>query len=174
MDSRRMTELAAEFMPLDRRRRLGDPPLGAVERERWEALRDELAHEFGYPLPVGPTRPARHLRVPVSLDVRLGDGEPASLENLSEGGLFVCCGRPLAPGTPLTVTIESERLEQRLVLEVSVVHSRPVANRDGPAGFGALLSGLDPEQHAALASLVEAELVAAVSESGRAARRESA
>jgi hypothetical protein len=159
-----MAELAAEFVPLDRRRRLGDPPLGAAERDRWSFLRDALAHEFGYPLPVGPSRPARHLRVPARLEVRLGaGGERATLENLSEGGLFVCCRRPLAPGTPLEITIESERLEQTLELEVLVVHSRPIANHDGPAGFGALLEGLEPDQHAALADLVEAELAAAVS-----------
>jgi len=159
-----MAELAAEFVPLDRRRRLGDPPLRVVERERWAQLRDQLAHEFGYPLPVGPSRPARHLRVPARLEVRLGaDGELATLENLSEGGMFVCCVRPLAPGTPLRVTIQSEQLEQVLELEVVVVHSRAVANRDGPAGFGVLLESVAPEQHAALADLVEAELVAAVS-----------
>lgn len=42
------------------------------------------------------------------------------------------------------------------------MHSRPFANRDGPAGFGALLEGLKPDQHDALADLVEAELAAAV------------
>jgi hypothetical protein len=162
-DHRRLAEIAAEFVPLDRRRREGDPPLKAVERERWAELRDHLAHEFGYPLPIGPLRAARHLRVPARLKVRLGvEGELATLENLSEGGLFVCCARPLSPGMALSVSIDSDLLDEPLQLDAVVVHSREVANRDGPAGFGALLEGLAPDDHRALADLVEAELAAAV------------
>jgi Tfp pilus assembly protein PilZ len=158
-----MAELAAEFVPLDRRRRLGDPPLGAAERERWADLRDRLAHEFGYPLPIGPSRPARHLRVPAGLKVRIGaEGEVATLENLSEGGLFVCCQRPLTPGTALRISIESELLDEPLEVDALVVHSRTVANRDGPAGFGALLTGLAPEDAQAIGDLVEGELTSAV------------
>ena len=73
----------------------------------------------------------------------------------------MCCGRPLAPGTPLRISIESELLEEPLEVEVRVVHSRSVANRDGPAGFGALLQSLDGADYRAITDLVEAALASA-------------
>jgi Tfp pilus assembly protein PilZ len=158
-----MAELAAEFVPLDRRRRDGDPPLGAGEQERWAELRDQLAYEFGDALPVGPIRPARHLRVPARLDARIGpQGEVVALENLSEGGVFVCCKRPLAPGTRFRLEIQSPLLDEPLDVDAMVVHCREFANRDGPAGFGALFPDPGRDQRRALADLVEAELASAV------------
>jgi len=163
VDIGRMAELAAEFVPLDRRRRDGEPPLGAGEQARWAELRDLLAYEFGEALPVGPTRPPRHLRVPVRLQARIGaGGEGVALENLSEGGVFVCCKRPLAPGVRLQLAIESSLLDAPLRIEAVVVHSRDHANRNGPAGFGAFFPDASPEQRRALADLVEAELAAAL------------
>jgi uncharacterized protein (TIGR02266 family) len=159
MGNRRIAELVAEFVPLNRRRVQGNPHLSVLELERWSELRDLIAYEFGHSPPLSPARQPRHLRVPTHLKVRYdADGQQAaSVENLSEGGLFVRCSEPLAPGTPLCLELESGASEA-LSLEAVVVHSREYENLDGPAGFGVEFQNVEAEEHLLLLRLIESAL----------------
>ncbi len=160
MGSRRIAELVAEFVPLNRRRVRGEPSLSVLELERWSELRDHLAYEFGHASPIGATKQPRHLRVPTHLKARYGgdDEHSGTLENLSEGGLFVRCCEPLAAGTPLRLEIEGEGGEPPLCLEAVVVHCRELDNLDGPAGFGVEFRNLELEDQAALTALIDGAL----------------
>jgi uncharacterized protein (TIGR02266 family) len=160
MGNRRIAELVSEFVPLNRRRVQGDPPLSVLELERWSELRDLLAYEFGHTPPVGPARQPRHLRVPTHLKVVYqGDGQvSASIENLSEGGMFVRCSEPLSPGTPLRLEIDGGGGSPPLRLDAVVVHSRDMENMDGPAGFGVEFQQVEAEEHAELVRLIESAL----------------
>ena len=59
MGNQQIAELVTEFVPLNRRRIHGDPPLSVLELERWSELRDQLAYEFGHAPPVGPASTIR-------------------------------------------------------------------------------------------------------------------
>ncbi len=163
MGNRRLAELAAEFTALNRRRVEGDPPLSVLELDRWSELRDLLSFEFGHPAPVGPDKHPRHLRVPTHLKVRYGpNGEhAAAMINLSEGGLFVACVEPLAPGTPLRLEIEGESTPTPLRLEAEVIHAREKSTLDGPCGFGVAFRNVEAEEQAQLCSLIDHSLNAA-------------
>jgi uncharacterized protein (TIGR02266 family) len=165
MGNRRIAELVSEFLPLNRRRVQGDPPLSVLELERWSELRDLLAYEFGHAPPVGPARQPRHLRVPTHLKVCYDSGgqQSASVENLSEGGLFVRCSEPLAPGTPLRLDIECGS-GRSLQLDAVVVHSREYDNLDGPAGFGVEFQDVEAEEHLQILRLIESALSGASAE----------
>lgn len=165
MGNQRIADLVAEFVPLNRRRVQGDPPLSVLELERWSELRDQLAYEFGHAPPVGPAKQPRHLRVPTHLKVRYGGGaeHAASVENLSEGGLFVRCSEPLAPGTPLCLELESDT-EPLLRLDAEVVHSREYDNLDGPAGFGVAFQDMDADVREGIVRLIEGALAQAAAD----------
>ena len=159
MGNRRLAELITEFVPLNRRRVDGDPPLTVLELERWSEVRDQLAYEFGHAPPIGAIKQPRNLRVPTHLKVRYGN-EPeqsATIENLSEGGLFVRCQEVLPPGAPLRLELELEG-EPPLRLEAVVVHGRDFDNLDGPAGFGLEFQDVEPDDHAALTRMLEGAL----------------
>lgn len=162
MSNRRIAELVSEFVPLNRRRVQGNPPLSVLELERWSELRDLLAYEFGHTPPLGPARQPRHLRVPTHLKVLYeGAGrQSASVENLSEGGLFVRCSEPLAPGTPLHLQLECGGAAP-LQLDAVVVHSRDYENLDGPAGFGVEFRDVEAEEHAEILRIIESALASA-------------
>jgi uncharacterized protein (TIGR02266 family) len=162
MGNLRIAELVSEFVPLNRRRVQGDPPLTVLELERWSELRGHLAYEFGHQPPIGPVKQPRHLRVPSHLKVRYhSDGQQAaSVENLSEGGLFVRCSEPLAPGTPLRLELEG-RDGRPIPLDAVVVHSRDFENLDGPAGFGVEFQDVEAEEHLQLLAVIEAALSSA-------------
>lgn len=159
METRRIAELVEAFTPLNRRRVHGDPPLDVHELERWSELRDQIAFEFGHAPPVGPAPQPQTLRVPTHLKVRYGpDGQHAgTLENLSEGGLFVRCSSPLSPGTPLRLEIDGSD-GPPLQLQAEVIHVREGENRDGAAGFGVAFRHVTPVQRVALLRLVEGVL----------------
>ena len=165
MGNRRIAELVAEFVPLNRRRVQGNPPLSVLELERWSELRDLIAYEFGHTPPIGPARQPRHLRVPTHLKVRYdAEGhQAASIENLSEGGLFVRCSEPLSPGTPLHLEIEGGAAGT-VTLEAVVVHSRDLENLDGPAGFGVEFQNVEAEEHLRILRLIETALASASDE----------
>lgn len=155
MDTVRVAELVAEFVPLNRRRVSGDPPLSVPELQRWSELRDLLAYSFGHkpPLKEDSERP---LRVPTQLKVRYGkEGATAILRNLSEGGLFVESQRPLDPGAPLQLELDPGDGETAIVLEGVVVWCREIPNLDGPAGFGVRFRNLEAEEFAALLRVIE-------------------
>jgi hypothetical protein len=103
--------LVEEFLPLNRRRTRGDPPLSIAELERWMELRSILERALaGKPPVADQRRPMRRtLRVPTHLKVRFTRGstiDVSSTKEISEGGLFLTTRRPLAPGTPLHLEIE--------------------------------------------------------------------
>jgi len=155
----RVAELVAEFVPLNRRRLSGNPPLSVLDLQRWSELRDLLAWEFGHQPPVrdGVERP---LRVPSHLKVTYGDaGEnAATLKNLSEGGLFIQTPTPLSPGTPLQLQIDPGDGSPPLDLRAVVVWQRDMPNRDGPAGFGVEFRDLEADVLPGLVRLIEREL----------------
>jgi uncharacterized protein (TIGR02266 family) len=165
MGNRRLAELAGEFVALNRRRVEGDPPLSVNDLERWSELRDLLSFEFGHAKPVGPDKHPRHLRVPTHLKVRYGpNGEhAAALINLSEGGLFVACVEPLAPGTPLRLEIEGEMSPTPLRLEAEVIHARATSSSDGPSGFGVEFRNVEADQHDHIRAFIDNTLSSASS-----------
>lgn len=160
MDNRRIAALAHEFVALNRRRTQGDPPLSIAELERWSELRESLSLEFGHTRPIGPETQPRHLRVPTHLKVRYGERPEcaATLANVSEGGLFVICGEPLAPGTPLCLEIDDADSQEPVQLSGEVIHARPAATTEGPAGFGVEFHDIEVEDHARLCGLIERSL----------------
>jgi uncharacterized protein (TIGR02266 family) len=159
MGNQRLAELVTEFVPLNRRRVHGDPALSVLELDRWSELRDHLAYEFGHAPPIGATKQPRNLRVPTHLKVRYGreSEQSATVENLSEGGIFVRCQEPLALGTPLRLELEAEGAPP-LRLQAIVVHGREFDNLDGPAGFGLAFQEVEPDEHAVLTRILEGVL----------------
>jgi uncharacterized protein (TIGR02266 family) len=155
--------LVEEFLPLNRRRTRGDPPLTIAELERWMELRWRLEHALAENPPTGdhgrPTR--RTLRVPTHLKVRATRGstiEISSSRDLSEGGLFLVTRRPLAPGTPLHLEIEGRDRGVPIELEGTVAWVRGTDDENGPAGMGIRFDYPDPEKQAAISALVERAL----------------
>ena len=159
MPNQRIAELVSEFIPLNRRRVNGNPSLSVLEVERWSDLRDHLAYEFGDTPPIGAASQPRPLRVPTQVKVRYGTetAESTTIENLSEGGGFVRCAKPLAPEASLQLELEAEG-ELPLRLSGLVIHARELDNLDGPAGFGVAFQDLQVEDHVALLRLIDAAL----------------
>jgi len=161
--SSELPALVAEFVPLNRRRTQGAPPLSVPELERWTELREFLEYHFGSANPpLGGTR-RRSLRVPTQLKVRtsIGGGETASLHDLSEAGAFVESARPLDPDTPLRLEIDPGSGATPLRLAAVVKWVRELPNMDGPAGMGIEFADVEDGDFAALTELVESALVAA-------------
>ncbi|MDH5566403.1 MAG: PilZ domain-containing protein [Myxococcales bacterium] len=158
MNHSRLSQLVAEFVPLNRRRIAGDPPLALLELERWRELRDLLAYEFGHKPPVrGETE--RPLRVPTHLKVRYGESHAeAVLSNLSEGGVFVRSEAPLAIGTPLRLQIEPDDADACIDVDAVVTWFREIENLDGPAGFGVSFQNLGAAEAVAIGQLIERAL----------------
>ena len=153
--SDRISPLVAEFLPLNRRKVQGNPPLSVLELQRWGELSEYLAYELGDPAPVGGKE--RPLRVPTHLKVRFGEGT-GELGNVSEGGLFIESERPLAHGTPIQLELEPASGQPSFSLAATVVWSREIATRDGPAGFGVRFEDLGADEYELLMLLIEDEL----------------
>jgi uncharacterized protein (TIGR02266 family) len=155
VDHAKLSQLVSEFVPLNRRRLAGDPPLTLVELQRWEELRDLLAYEFGHkpPLGAGVERP---LRVPTHLKVRYGpEGEEGVVHNFSEGGVFIQSERPLALGTPLRLAIDPGDGDTCLELDAVVMWVREFANMDGPTGFGVAFQNVGAAETVAIGERIE-------------------
>ncbi len=159
--------LVEEFLPLNRRRTRGDPPLTIAELERWMELRWRLEHALAEKTPTDdhgrPTR--RTLRVPTHLKVRATRGsavEVISSRNISEGGLFLVTRRPLAPGTPLHLEIEGRDGSAPIEVEGTVTWVRGADGEKGPAGMGVRFDHPDPEKRDAITALVERALTRAL------------
>ena len=157
----RVAALVQEFLPLNRRKVQGDPPLSVLELQRWSELTELLAFELGDSTPLGGDD--RSLRVPTHLKVRYGDGM-GELRNLSEGGLFIECERPLAHGTPIQLELEPSDGGKPISLSGTVVWSRELATLDGPTGFGVRFEDLEADEYELLMLLIEDELSHAASE----------
>lgn len=156
MAEERLAEYVAEFQPLNRRRVNGNPALSVLELQRWSELRELLEYALGHQPPIGAKE--RALRVPTHLKVRYGAGESGPVLNLSEGGLFVECETPLAPGSPLHLEIETGDAGAALQLDAEVAWNRELPTLDGPAGFGVAFKDLEAEEYAAVAALVDGVL----------------
>lgn len=159
--------LVEEFLPLNRRRTRGDPPLTIAELERWMELRWRLEHALADRPPTGdhgrPTR--RTLRAPTHLKVRATRGstiEVVSSRNISEGGLFLVTRRPLAPGTPLHLEIDGGDGSAPIEVEGTVTWVRGADYEKGPTGMGIRFDHPDPEKQAAITALVERALIRAL------------
>ncbi len=155
--------LVEEFLPLNRRRTRGDPPLTIAELERWMELRCLLEHALAGKSPIDDQgRPMRRtLRVPTHLKVRFTRGstiDVSSTQEISEGGLFLITRRPLAPGTPLHLEIDDGDLEAPIEVEGTVTWFRRTDDEDGPAGMGIRFDHPDEEKQAAIGTLVERAL----------------
>jgi uncharacterized protein (TIGR02266 family) len=155
--------LVQEFLPLNRRRTRGDPPLTIAELERWMELRWRLEHALAGKTPIddqdGPMR--RTLRVPTHLKVRFTRGSTidiSSTQEISEGGLFLITRRPLAPGTPLHLEINAGDLDAPIEVEGTVTWVRSRDDGSGPTGMGIRFNFPDQEKQAAITTLVERTL----------------
>ncbi len=155
--------LVEEFLPLNRRRTRGDPPLTIAELERWMELRWLLAVVLAGKSPIDDQgRPMRRtLRVPTHLKVRFTCGSTidiTSTQEISEGGLFLITRRPLAPGTPLHLEINLGDLGAPIAVEGTVAWIRRTDDGNGPAGMGIRFDHPDQEKQAAIGALVERAL----------------
>lgn len=162
-DGSQRSALVAEYVPLNRRRTRGGPPLSVSELERWSELREFLEYQFGSANPpLGGSR-RRHLRVPVQLKVRtsIAGVEVASLRDLSEGGAFIESAAPVDPETALRLEIDPGSGAAPLQLAAVVRWVRDIPNMDGPAGLGIEFSDVEDGDFAALSQLVESALLAA-------------
>lgn len=155
--------LVREFLRLNRRRVRRNPPLTALEHERWMDLRWRIEEALGGPgggARSGPRRKA--LRVPSDLKVEYADPEREEIscaQEIAEGGLFLATDRPLAVGTPLHLKLTGDAGEI-VEVEGAVVWARRAGDPSGPAGMGVRFESLDPAQREAVAYLVEAALEA--------------
>ena len=154
--------LVAEFVPLNRRRVRGDPPLSLAEIGRWEDLRERLEYELGSSSPPLAGSHRRTLRVPTDLKVcTAGRAEAVSnLLNVCEGGAFIETAEMLEPGTRLALEIDPGNGESPLRLDAVVKWGREISNMDGPAGVGIEFQNLEDGDFAALERLVDHVLAA--------------
>lgn len=157
------TALVEEFLPLNRRRTRGDPPLTIAELERWMELRWLLEHSLAGKSPIDDQgRPMRRtLRVPTHLKVRFTRGSTidiSSTQEISEGGLFLITRRPLAPGTPLHLEIDTGDPDGPIAVEGTVAWVRSGDDGSGPSGMGIRFNYPDEETQAAIGILVERAL----------------
>ena len=155
--------LVEEFLPLNRRRTRGGPPLTIGELERWMELRWLLEHSLAGKSPIDDQgRPMRRtLRVPTHLKVRFTRGSTIDIsltQEISEGGLFLITRRPVAPGTPLHLEIDAAGLDGPIEVEGTVAWVRSSDDGDGPRGMGIRFDYPDEETQAAIGTLVERAL----------------
>jgi uncharacterized protein (TIGR02266 family) len=155
--------LVAEFVPLNRRRIHGNPPLSVGEFERWMELREFLEYQFGSANPPLAGSHRRALRVPTHLKVNVsGPGDSVSnLHDISEGGAFIETSEQLEPGTPLKLEIDPGDGKPPLQLDAVVRWGRDIANMDGPVGVGVEFENVEDEDFATLEKIVDRELEAA-------------
>jgi len=155
--------LVAEFVPLNRRRVHGAPPLSVPELERWTELRELLEYEFGSANPPLAGTRRRTLRVPTQLKVCTSGGgdEVSNLREISEGGAFLETSKPLEPGTPLELEIDPGNGEAPVRLEAVVRWGREIGNMNGPGGVGVEFQNVEDGDFAAIERLVDQSLAAA-------------
>ena len=163
-----IAQQVAEFTPLNRRRVRGNPELEAAELARWTELRELLEYAFGSVSP--PLGAANRLafRVSSQLKARLSAaGESiATVSNLSEKGAFIEIEAPPAPGTSLSLEIETGGSGPVVNVEACVKWSREIGNMDGPAGAGVEFTAIEDRDVALLERIVEQLLVLAAKKAG--------
>ena len=153
--------LVREFLPLERRRVRGNPPLDLVEIAHWEELRDLLEIALGAVPPRPGESRRRALRVRTHLKVLVTNSlaqELLHVHDLSDQGVFLRTQRPLPAGSMLQIELQ-ERHGRALELEGTVVWIREIAEGHGPCGMAVALHALSDRDRAVLAELVESTLV---------------
>ena len=152
--------LVAEFVPLNRRRTRGDPPLTVQELERWMLLREMLEHAFGNDRTQIGASKRQQLRVPTHLRIgyAAGSRSEGSARNLSEGGCFIETKEMLEPGTPLELEIDAGGGGAPIRTQAEVAWTRELANASGPAGMGIRFHDPAPEIRTAIERLFEGML----------------
>lgn len=154
-------DLVREFLPLNRRRVHGNPPLEVAELARWDELRALLEVALGAMPPAGEAR-RRALRVRTHLKVLVTNQlaqELLLVYDLSEHGVFLRTQRPCAPGSLMRVELE-DRNGNTIELEGSVVWTRHIGEANGPPGMAIAFHALSDWDRAVLAELVETTLAA--------------
>jgi len=154
--------LVCEFLPLNRRRVHGNPPLEVAELARWEELRELLEVALGAVPPPSGERRRRALRVRTHLKVLVTNHlaqELLLVHDLSEQGVFLRTQRPSAPGSLLRVELQ-DRNGGVIELEGSVVWARKIGEGYGPPGMGVAFHGLCDWDRAVLSEFVETTLAA--------------
>jgi hypothetical protein len=157
----------AEYLPLDRRRVHGDPPLTPSEEEVLRDLREWFDYEFGAGNPPLAGSQRRSLRVPADLKVSVSGAptEVGKLCNLSYDGAFIETPDALAPETRLTVAIERAGGAAPVSVAACVQWAREIGNMDGPEGVGVAFVDLDDDDFLAIEQLVHHCLEAVARES---------
>jgi len=150
----------AEFLPLDRRRVHGDPPLTPEEEGSLRDLREWFEYEFGVGNPPLAGSQRRSLRVPTNLKVSVSGAATgdAHLCNLSSDGAFVETSDPLALESRITLAIEGDGGAPPIAVEATVQWVREIGNMDGTAGVGVAFVDLDDDGFLALEELVRQSL----------------
>jgi uncharacterized protein (TIGR02266 family) len=151
------SRLVAEFVPLNRRRVQGSPPLSFDEFERLIQLRQLLECAMGAKRSsFGSARQA--LRVPADIEVQYGGAATregkARAGNLSDLGAFIRTPDPLEPGALMRIELNPGDGTQPVQLEAVVRWTSPEGG-EGPEGMGVSFQNLGPEEKAAILELVE-------------------
>ena len=155
------SRLVAEFVPLNRRRVQGSPPLSFDEFERLIQLRQLLECAMGAKRSsFGSARQA--LRVPADIEVQYGGSADRSADregkaraaNLSDLGAFIRTPDPLEPGALMRIELNPGDGTAPVQLEAVVRWSSP-EGAEGPEGMGVSFRNLGPEEKDAILRLVE-------------------
>jgi uncharacterized protein (TIGR02266 family) len=156
--------LVREFLPLNRRRVHGNPPLGLDELARWEEIREQLEVALGAMPPLPDETRRRALRVRTHLKVLVTNQlaqELLLVHDVSEHGVFLRTRRPSEPGSLLRVELRDPN-GNTVELEGSVVWARRIGEGTGPPGMAVAFHALSDWDRAVLAEIVEATLATLV------------
>jgi len=159
-----IAQQVAEFTPLNRRRVRGNPEFEPAELARWTELRELLDYAFGSLSP--PLGAANRLAFRVSSQLKVRLSGIATVSNLSEKGGFIEIEAPPAPGTSLSLEIETGGSGPVLNVEACVKWNREIGNMDGPAGAGVEFTAIEDRDIALLERIVEQLLVLAAKKAG--------
>lgn len=150
-----MPAIFREYKRLDKLRE--DAGLSIVELERWTQLKRILATHFKPAIDGGVADKQASLRIPSRLRVgyeSFGELRQCLMTNISRGGVFIACPRPLPIGTTLVLRIEIGESEQMLELPGEVASVNTGADmRSEERGMGIRFSSLSEEQQAQVKEL---------------------
>ena len=152
--------LVREFLPLNRRRVHGNPPLDLAELARWEELRGLLELALGAVAATPGEGRRQALRVRTHLKVLVTSHlaqELLLVHDLSEQGVFLRTQRPLEPGSLLQIEFQ-DRHGRAIELEGRVVWARRIGEGHGPPGMGVAFHALSDWDRAVLSEFVESAL----------------
>jgi len=150
--------MLAQFAELNRRRLFGSPPLEVHEVEEWARVRGRLEAHFESQ----GSSPWRGLerrdsaRLPTHLQLRFGGPQSsvvASVQNISQGGLFIVTRDPLEEGSLLQLALTDDEIGG-LEVRARVTWRRQAPGAQGPAGMGVAFIALGPSQRRRIDHLI--------------------